>query len=111
MELNDIKKWMGDPNERFIFVEDGAPRYVLMGFEAYRALKGSRSSGAQSVVADQPFSAGDEPLAKANAELEAERLRAQQELAAKMAMDAAVYEAPRRPMRDPAEIRLEDLPL
>src|SRR3989344_9668058 len=110
MDLNDVKKWMGDPNERFIFVEDGAPRYVLMGFEAYRARKANRSSGAQS-AADQPFSVGDEPLARANAELEAERLRAQQELAAKMAMDAAVYEAPRRPMRDPAEIRLEDLPL
>ncbi|OHA01439.1 MAG: hypothetical protein A3H71_00415 [Candidatus Sungbacteria bacterium RIFCSPLOWO2_02_FULL_48_13b] len=109
MDFRELKNWITDANERLLIVEDGEPVAVVMSFEAYRALKGHKAG--ITLSASHPMSHGDEPLIRANAELEAERVRAQQELATKMAMDTDALETPRRTMRDPAEIRLEDLPL
>jgi len=109
MDLNEIKNWLTDPSERFIFVENGKPSHVLLGFEAYVSLKGDkgRTPGIFSQAAETPR----DPIDLANARLELERIKTQ-ELAAKLSMDGASprTEEPKSP-REPAEIRLEDLPL
>ncbi|MBI2096570.1 MAG: hypothetical protein HYT40_00190 [Candidatus Sungbacteria bacterium] len=102
MELNDIKKWLTDPGERFIFIEEGEPAYVVLGFEAYKILKGGK--GGQNLAMPP-----EDPIDLANARLEIERAKAK-ELAAKLSMPKAEPEEEIE-MRDPAEIRLEDLPL
>jgi len=108
MDLNEIKKWLTDPSERFVFIEDGKPAYVIMGFEAYRGLKGG-STGANP-AAPSPAKSEDQ-LDLANARLELERIKTQ-ELAARLSMDGRDEDRRAQVLpRDPAEIRLEDLPL
>ncbi len=105
MDLNEIKKWLTDPSERFVFVEDGKPAYVIMGFEAYRGLKGAPAErNPEVLMAEKPM----EQFDLANARLELERIKTQ-ELAVKLSMDREAR-APVMP-RESSEIRLEDLPL
>src|SRR3989344_1427145 len=80
MDFNEIKKWLNDPSERFVFIEDGKPSYVAMGFEAYQTLKGGAKQN--------PTNSGKvkDQTDIVNANLEAERVRAK-DLAAKMAME------------------------
>lgn len=110
MDLNELKKLLTDSHERFIVIEEGKPAYVLMGFEAYRTLKGQSLKdsqfGALSSVSPRP-----DRVDMVNAELEAERIRAK-ELAAKMAMSQTVPPIEKRSdASDYSRIRLEDLPL
>lgn len=109
MDLNEIKKWLTDPEERFIFIEDGKPAYVIMGFDAYTGLKGQSTE--RKETPRNSASLASEPLDLANARLELERIKTQ-ELAAKLSMDREEQrrETP-RPAREQSEIRLEDLPL
>jgi hypothetical protein len=112
MDFSDIKNWVSDPSERFIVIEDGKPQFVILSFDAYKNLKGERTS---------PFSIGqhnrrstDRPRVEndVNEELEAERIRMmQQDLIAKMSMHEDETESIPHIPRDPSEIRLEDLPL
>lgn len=106
MDFNEVKKWLTDPTERFVFIEEGKPAFVVMGLDAYRKLKG------QNVKDTTPSASkmgSQEDMI--NAELEAERLKAK-ELAAKMTMDSGRASEPEAPtFADPSRIRLEDLPL
>lgn len=106
MDFNEIKKWLTDPAERFVFIEEGKPAFVVMGLDAYRKLKGQN---VKDMASGAPKMGGQEDMI--NAELEAERLKAK-ELAAKMAMDGGRASEPEAPsFTDPSRIRLEDLPL
>jgi PHD/YefM family antitoxin component YafN of YafNO toxin-antitoxin module len=107
MDSREIQKWLSDPHERVVFIEEGKPAFVAMGFEAYQRLKGQHHIKDSLPVA---FHTGaQEELI--NAELEAERLRAR-ELAAKMAMDTSREERGGGEEAEAApRIRLEDLPL
>lgn len=103
MDFNDIKKWLNDPAERFVFIEDGKPSVVAMGFEAYRSLKGATRPSPEMTK---------DPMDFVNANLEAERIRAR-ELATKLSMgesrrtpEVLLEEAEEMP-----RVRLEDLPL
>ncbi|RJQ36000.1 hypothetical protein C4552_04900 [Candidatus Parcubacteria bacterium] len=85
--------------ERYIIVEGGKPRYVLLSFDDYRALVG----GAGNSTASAPAVRADLDLA--NAELQAARQRPSADIPPE-ALPMAVAAAP-----DPLSIRLEDLPL
>ncbi|MBI2054819.1 MAG: hypothetical protein HYT39_01835 [Candidatus Sungbacteria bacterium] len=106
MDFNEVKKWLNDPSERFVFIEDGKPAYVAMGFEAYQALKGG--------VKPNPINSGKakDQTDVVNANLEAERVRAK-DLVAKMSMEfpRSTREAEAEDAEEMPRVRLEDLPL
>lgn len=103
MDFNELKKWLNDPLERFVFIEDGKPSYVVMGFEAYKSLKGNRGPNPKG-----PDKVRDQTDA-VNANLEIERSLSR-DLAAKMAMEFPVSTRETEAEETP-RIRLEDLPL
>ena len=86
--------------ERYIIVEGGKPRFVLLSFEDYSALAGT--SGGLSNPSHSPARVD---LEAANAELQAVRQRSGADMPPE-ALPAAASLVP-----DPLSIRLEDLPL
>ena len=106
MDFNEIKEWLSYPAERFVFIEDGKPAFVAMGFEAYRGLRAGLKPNPSN-----PGRAKD-TMELVNANLEAERLRAR-ELATKLAMSEPrpVSQVVMSDAEDMPRVRLEDLPL
>ncbi|MBI4134974.1 MAG: hypothetical protein HY471_02620 [Candidatus Sungbacteria bacterium] len=113
MDYQTIAKWLTNPRERCIIVENGKPVLVIMGMEAYQELKGEEEK--PQVSGSSTKDAAD----MVNAKLEEERLKAR-ELAARLSMEAPRPEAalraetsprPEPVLSEPSRIRLEDLPL
>ena len=93
--------------ERYIIVEGGKPRFVLLGFADYAALAGA-SRG--PVLAPSSLARAD--LDAANAELQAVRQRPSADMPLEALPDRqAGLSVAAALTPDPLSIRLEDLPL
>ncbi len=86
--------------ERYIVVEGGEPRFVVMSFSDYRDLIGRSHPEARS----NPASAPAPEWERANAELAVETLGPPAER-------TAAPHGPAQVIVDPSTVRLEDLPL